>query len=123
MGIRKDSAEKFDREVIEMVQKLGAVLDEVRTRALGSDAYVIETKAGAMTIHPSTHPRRDEHGLYTVFCKFADVDQAKRLGLFGFNVYSGKYNFHEGGHDESITSALGMFRKHLELVMPPAEAA
>lgn len=102
-----------------MAKKMGAVLDEDRTGVIGSDTYVIETKAGPMTIHPSTTPRLGKQdAVFTVFCKFEDVDRSKALGLPHCNPYSGKYNFHECGHDSDIDSALDEFRQHLKLAMP-----
>lgn len=120
MGLKKENAERFDREVIAIAVELGAVIHEERTRIFQEDVYVIETKAGPMTINPSTNPSRAKQGgIFTVFCKFEDVDRAnKLLGVtIHLNPYSGKYNLHDWGGDGDVDYALRLFRQHLAPVL------
>jgi hypothetical protein len=114
MGLRKASAERFDRTADTIAEELGAS-PESHT---GIDYYALPTKAGTLNLHASTRPQRGRaSGLFTVFCKFEDVERARKLNLPHFNPHSGKYNFHMSGSDDSVDAALGSFRQHLERVL------
>jgi hypothetical protein len=53
-----------------------------------SDDFLLQTKAGKLTIHPDPH---ETEGLGTVFARFDDPQAA--LKLVGCNKFSGKWNF------------------------------
>ena len=116
MGLKKANAARFDRSVAEIiVEDMDAEIHQEKTRIFREPVYVIETKAGPMTVWPNTLPKKGkQQAVFTVYCKFEDVERANKLGLgMHLNPYSGKYNFHECGHDEHAASALQSFRQHL----------
>jgi hypothetical protein len=114
MGLRKASAERFDREAIAIAGELGAQRDEYDTL----DYYVITTRAGRLNLRPSTRPilGKRQLGLFTVFCRFDDVSRARSLlgRDSGLNPHSGKYNFHMTGSDDGVDDALAAFKAHLQ---------
>jgi len=59
--------------------------------------YEIETKGGKLriTLHEDEHSM--ESGIYSVFCRFNDVEKARKyFGIHSYqlNPHSGKWNFH-----------------------------
>lgn len=114
MGLRKASAERFDKDAAQIARDMGAVTHP-RRRLLGTE-LLLQTKAGPLYVSPSTRPCRGKReGLFTVFCRFEDMDLLKAAPHISdhINPYSGKYNLHVTGHDDGVEYALEAFRQHL----------
>jgi hypothetical protein len=69
-------------------------LAQIRTLLLSlgaeqkGDDFLLQTKAGNLTVHPDPH---ETEGLGTVFARFDDSKAA--IQLVGCNKFSGKWNF------------------------------
>ncbi len=112
MGLRKATAERFNKKAIEIAIALGAVPREGNFE----NEWILDTELGPLYIYPSTNPHRGkDYGVYTIFCRFTDKDAYKRASqtLTLINPFSGKYNFHVGGHDDDLEDVLDAFRQHL----------
>ena len=77
---------KKDRE--RFVAKAKALLLDLGAEQSG-DGFILQTKAGKLTLHPS---KNETIGLGTVFTRFDDPQAARQL--VDCNPFSGKWNFH-----------------------------
>jgi len=83
----------FNKRVIKAITKLGA---KPYPNQGFSHWYFIETKAGKLDI---TLFKEDKpSGIYSIFCRFDDVDKAKEVltpwNQSNLNKHSGKWNYH-----------------------------
>lgn len=82
--MRKKERERFVTKVNELLLNLGAEQQE--------DRFVLQTRAGGLTLHPTENTTE---GLGTVFTRFDDPQAARQL--VDCNPYSGKWNHHYFG--------------------------
>ena len=94
----KKVLQAFNNRVIKAVKELGGVV-----KTLPFDLYQleIETKAGKLNI--SVHEATKASDVFSIFCRFEDVDKANKVlsedNSINLNRYSGKWNFHYLGAD------------------------
>jgi len=86
--MNKETIAKFNKSMMAFIIENGG--GEVLNDMANTHEYIIETKAGLLRIALSDTPS----SLFTMFCRFKDVDKANKFNLAGLNQYSGKYNFH-----------------------------
>lgn len=84
--------EAFNKKVIKALQELGATLVEETYRYV----LTLNTKAGILTV--SLHKEDKPSKLFSIFCRFEDVEKAKLVlsasNQENLNKYSGKWNYH-----------------------------
>lgn len=79
--MRKKDRQRFVKQVREMLLEMGAEQKD--------EYLVLQTKAGALTLHPTENLTE---GLGTVFTRFDNPQAARQL--VDCNPYSGKWNHH-----------------------------
>ena len=94
--MRKKERERFLKKATQLIVSFGAELH-------GDDEFILQTKAGKLTLHPTQNADTDGPG--TVFARF-DNPKAARALLPDCNPCSGKWNHHYFGDGWTVESAL-----------------
>ena len=104
----KRERQRFVREATALLLSLGAVQQ-------GED-FILQTKAGRLTLHPEAEKRREWLG--TVYAVFDDPQAARQL--VGCNRYCGKWNHHYL-NDWTVETAIYDLAYQLKKVLVPAD--
>ncbi len=103
--MRKKERQRFVKNAKELLISLGAEQQ--------GDGFILSTKAGKLTLHPTENTGKDGPG--SVFTRFADPKAARRI--VDCNPFSGKWN-HHFFVNWSVETALADLELELKRILP-----
>lgn len=89
MKITKKEYSDFLNDILEVVKKLYPSFRKISSPIWVG--YEIETKIGKLLINLRI---KDNSGIYSIFCRFDEVEKYSKFESNRVNHYSGKWNFH-----------------------------
>jgi hypothetical protein len=106
--VKKKERHRFVKEATSLLLSLGAVQQ--------GDDFILQTKAGRLTVHPEAEKRREWLG--TVWAIFADPQAARQF--VDCNKFCGKWNQHYL-NDWTVETAIYDLGYQLSKVLAPAD--